>query len=110
MAVCGGSWPSGFNSSTWHECSYFSRFILEFNLHILSVVGDVSVDSEMSVMTSSISRSIRRLSLLEVLIRIWLRTCIHRDAYVLVVGVFDSTMFRKKKKNFKLRVAYVKDG
>ena len=44
---------------------------------ILSVIGDVPVDSEAPVVTSSISR-ICRLSLSEVLIVIELRACIHR--------------------------------
>ena len=51
----GGTYPSGFKSSTWHECSYFSGFILGFNGIVLSVVGDIPVDSEAPVVTSSIS-------------------------------------------------------
>jgi hypothetical protein len=53
---CGGTCPAGFKSPTWHGCSHFSEFILWFNSPILSVVGDVSVDSEVPMMTSSISR------------------------------------------------------
>ena len=37
-------------------CSYFSEFISGFNGTILSVVGDVPVDSKTRVVTSSISR------------------------------------------------------
>ena len=44
---------------------------------MLSVVGDVPVDSGAPVMTSSISK-ICRLSLSEVLIGVGLRVCIHR--------------------------------
>ena len=44
---------------------------------ILSVIGDVPVDSEAPVVTSSILR-IRRLNLWEVLVKIELRVCIHR--------------------------------
>ena len=44
----------------------FSRIILGFNGIMLSVVGDVPVDSEASVVTSSISRCVDSLS--EVLI------------------------------------------
>jgi hypothetical protein len=39
-----------------HGCSYFPEFIPRFNGVIFLVVGDVPVDSETSVMTSSISR------------------------------------------------------
>ena len=39
-------------SSTWHGCLYFPRFIPEFNGATLSVMGDVPVDSEASVVTS----------------------------------------------------------
>jgi len=35
---------------------YFSIFILEFNNVTLSVVGDISINSELFVMTFSISR------------------------------------------------------
>ena len=44
------------------------------------VVGDVIVDSKVSVVISSISR-ISRLSLSEILIEVGLRTCIHRGEY-----------------------------
>ena len=37
-------------------CSYFSEFISGFNGTILSVVGDVPVDNEAPVVTSSVSR------------------------------------------------------
>ena len=52
----GGICPPGFKSSTWHECSYFSGFISGFNGTILLVVGDVPIDSEAPMVTSSISR------------------------------------------------------
>ena len=45
---------------------------------VLSVEGDVPVDSGAPMVTSSISR-ICRLSLSEVLIGVGLRACIHRD-------------------------------
>jgi hypothetical protein len=54
---CGGTCPPGFKFSTWHGCSYFSRFNPGFNGAMLSVVGDDPVDSEASVVTSRISRS-----------------------------------------------------
>lgn len=44
-----------FKFLTWHEYSYFLRFIPGFN-DICSVVGDVSVDNETSMVISSISR------------------------------------------------------
>jgi hypothetical protein len=50
---------------------------------VLSVVGDVSVDSGAPVVTLSISK-ICRLSLSEVLIGVELRVCIHRDECVCV--------------------------
>ena len=51
---------------------------------MLLVVGDVTVDSEAPVVTSSISR-ICRLSLSEVLIEVWLRTyIIYRDEFACV--------------------------
>ena len=43
-------------SSTWHGCSYFLEFFLRFNGVVISVVGDVPVDSEAIVVTLSISR------------------------------------------------------
>ena len=63
---------------------------------MLSVVGDVLVDSEAPVVTSSISR-ICRLSLSEVLIEVGLRACIYKDecAYVFV-NVCVCTVFLKK--------------
>ena len=42
----------GSKSSTWHGCSYFPGFIPGFNSTMLSVVGDVSVDSKAPVVTS----------------------------------------------------------
>ena len=41
---------------TGSGCSYFSEYILRFNGAVFSVVDDVPVDSEASVVTSSISR------------------------------------------------------
>ena len=68
---------------------------------VLSVVGDVPVDSGAPVVTSSISR-ICRLSLSEVLIRVGLRTCIHRDECACVfVSVCVCTVFLNKKKVYK---------
>jgi hypothetical protein len=52
---CGETYLLGLKSLTWHECSHFPRFILEFNDAILSVVGDMAVNSEAPVVTSSIS-------------------------------------------------------
>jgi hypothetical protein len=40
-----------FKSLTWHGYSYFLRFISRFNGAMLSVVGDVPVDSEVPVVT-----------------------------------------------------------
>ena len=62
---------------------------------MLSVVGDIPVDSGAPVVTSSILR-ICQLSLSEVLIEVGLRACIHRDEYVCVF-VSVCTMFFKKK-------------
>ena len=61
---------------------------------MLSVVGDVPVDSGAPVVTSSISR-ICRLSFSEVLIGVELRACIHRDECVFVF-VSVCTVFLKK--------------
>ena len=47
---------------------------------IFLVVGDVIVDSKVSVVISSISR-ISRLSLSDMLIEVVLRICIHRGEY-----------------------------
>ena len=64
---------------------------------VLSVVGDVPVDSGAPVVTSSISR-ICRLSLSEVLIGVGLRACIHRvECACVFVSVCVCTMFLKKK-------------
>ena len=67
---------------------------------MLSVVGDVHVDSRAPVATSSISR-ICRLSLSEVLIGVGLRACIHRDECARVF-VSVCTVFLKKKLVFFL--------
>jgi hypothetical protein len=40
-------------SSTWHRCSHFTGFS---SVVMILVVGDVFIDSEMLVVTSSISR------------------------------------------------------
>jgi hypothetical protein len=37
--------------STWHECSYFPRFISGLIGTMLLVAGDIPVDSEASVVT-----------------------------------------------------------
>ena len=64
---------------------------------MLSVVGDVPVDSGVFVVTSSISRSCR-LNLLEVPIGVGLRACIYRDECACVfVSVCVCTVFLKKK-------------
>ena len=63
---------------------------------VLSVVGDVPVDSGAPVMTSSISK-ICWLSLSEVLIGVELRVCIHRDECACVfVSICVCTVFLKK--------------
>ena len=63
---------------------------------MLSVVGDVPVDSGVPVVTSSISRSCR-LNILEVPIGVGLRVCIHRDEGACVfVSVCICTVFLKK--------------
>ena len=65
---------------------------------MLSVVGDVPVDSEAPVVTSLISR-ICRLSLSEMLIEVGLRACIHKDecAYVFVNVCLRLYCVSKKK-------------
>ena len=64
---------------------------------VLSVVGDVPVDSGAPVVTLSI---ICRLSLLEVLIGVGLRACIHRDECACVfVSVCFCTVFLNKLNN-----------
>ena len=62
---CGGTCPPGFESST--GVRIFLNLFQDLTGAILSVVGDVSIDSEAPVVTSSISR-ICRLSLSKVLI------------------------------------------
>jgi hypothetical protein len=52
---------------------YFPELVSKFNCHYFSVVGDVPVDSDASVVTLSISR-IFRLGLLDVLV--WVG-CVH---------------------------------
>ena len=64
---------------------------------MLSVEGDVPVDSGAPMVTSSISR-ICRLSLSEVLIGVGLRACIHKDECACVfVNACVCTVFLKKK-------------
>ena len=64
---------------------------------MLSVVGDVPIDSGAPVVTSSISK-IYRLSLSEVHIGVGLRACIHRDECACVfVNVYVCTVFLKKR-------------
>ena len=66
-------------------------------MFVLSVVGEVSVDSGAPMVTSSISK-ICRLSLSEVLIGVGLRVCIHRDECACVfLSVCVCTVFLKKK-------------
>jgi hypothetical protein len=48
----GGTCPQRFKPLTWHGCSYFYEFILEFNGAILSVIDDVPIDSEAPAVTS----------------------------------------------------------
>jgi len=68
---------------------------------VLSVVGDVPVDSGVPVVTSSISRNCR-LNLLEVPIGVGLRVCIHRDECACVfLSVCVCTVFLKKKKSLR---------
>ena len=70
--------------------------ILGFNGVMHSVVGDVLVDSEAPVMTSSISRTCQ-LSLLEMLIGVGLCACIHRDECgCMFVFVCVCTIFLQK--------------
>ena len=64
---------------------------------ILSVVGNVLLDSEAPVVALSISM-ICRLGLSEVLVEIGFRACIRRDKYVCVyMSICISTVLRKKK-------------
>ena len=76
---------------------------------MLSVVGDVPVDSEAPVVTSSILR-ICRLSLSEVLIGIGLCARIHRDecAYVFVSVCVCTVFFKKNygQRAMRMRIAY----
>lgn len=70
-------------------CSYFfnllQNLLQDSTDATLSVVGDVTVDSEVPVMILSISR-IRHLSLSEMSIEIGLCTCIHSSE---CAGVFE---------------------
>jgi len=66
---------------------------------VVSVVGDVPVDSRAPMVTSSILR-ICRLCLSEVLIEVGLRACIHRDECVcMFMSNWVCTVFLKKKMN-----------
>ena len=69
------------------RCGTDARIFLDIfqnlTVAILTVVGDVLVDSKAPVVILSISR-ICRLSLLEVLIEVGLRVCIHRNKCVCV--------------------------
>ena len=38
-------------SLTWYECSYFPGFIPRFNDVMLSVVGDIAINSETPMVT-----------------------------------------------------------
>jgi len=70
------------------RCGTDARIFLDIfqnlTVAILTVVGDVLVDSKAPVVILSISR-ICRLSLLEVLIEVGLRVCIHRNKCVCVL-------------------------
>jgi hypothetical protein len=63
----------------------FLNLFQDLVIFVLLVVGDVSIDSEAPVVTSSISR-ICQLSLLEMLIGVELHACVRRGkcAYVYV--------------------------
>ena len=65
----------------------FFGFILEFFGTMLSVVGDVPVDSETDVCGDFVNLVICRLSPSDVLIGVGLRTCVHRGEYACVVSV-----------------------
>ena len=69
---------------------------------VLSVVGDVPVDSGAHVVTSSILR-ICRLSLSEMLIGVGLRVCIHRDESACVF--VNVCVFVSQKKSPFLKTA-----
>ena len=76
---------------------------------MLSVVGDVPVDSGVFVVTSSISRSCR-LNLLEVPIGVGLRACIHRDECACVFVSVCVYCVSKKIYNFFIgKVIYFKE-
>ena len=77
---------------------------------MLSVVGDIPVDSGAPVVTSSILR-ICQLSLSEVLIEVGLRSCIHRDECACVfVSVCVYCVSQKKIYNFFIgKVIYFKE-
>jgi hypothetical protein len=55
---CCGTCPPAFNSLTWYESSHFTGLILGFHGAILSVVGDVSIDSEAPMVTPWILRHV----------------------------------------------------
>ena len=75
-------------------------------MFVLSVVGEVPVDSGAPMVTSSISR-ICRLSLSEVLIGVGLRACIHRDECACVfVSICVFNVFLKKNNNNHERKYY----
>ena len=75
----------------------FLNLFQDLTCAILSVVGDVLVDSETPVVTSSISR-ISRFSLSEVLIRVGLRACIHRGECACVCERLRLYCISKKSK------------
>ena len=72
---------------------------------MLSVVGDVPVDSGVPVVTSSISR-ICRLSLSEVLIGVGLRACIHRDECARVFVSVSTVFLKKKRRDFRIKRSF----
>ena len=79
----------------------FFGFILEFNGVVFSVVGEVSVDSEVPVVTSSISRCagtvFRRCSQGQ-----GLRTFVHRDECACVQSVWLCPYVLQKKEKLKI--------
>ena len=82
---------------SWLRLPVGANFLGFNGVFVLSVVGDVPVDSGMHVVILSIS-SICRLSLSEMLIGVELRVCIHRDDSACVfVSICVCTVFLKKK-------------
>jgi hypothetical protein len=80
----------GYRLDFW--CLYFSRFILEFNNIIVSIVDDVSISSKTFVVTSfkELKIKIYRLSLS--LLKVCCKVCI------LKMSVYVSTLIQRIKK------------